>query len=88
MPKTTTIGTAGDGKILPASEPKSYRKYALSIVESLSSADFLSPEGSNGGFLLMHSVGSKPANSEVDVPLNYADYYLEALKRLRDWSEK
>lgn len=88
LPKTTTIGTAGDGKILPASEPKSYRKYALSIVESLSSADFLAPEGSNGGFLLMHSVGSKPANSEVDVPLNYADYYLEALKRLRDWSKK
>ena len=89
MPKTTTIGTAGDGKICAGSEPKSYRKYALSIVESLSSADFLAPEGSNGGFLLMHSVGSKPANSEVDVPLNYADYYyLEALKRLRDWSEK
>lgn len=50
-------------KYVPASEPKSYRKYALSIVESLSSADFLAPEGSNGGFLLMHSVGSKPANS-------------------------
>lgn len=30
----------------------------------------------------MHSVGSIPHNSEVDVPLNYADYYyLEALKR-------
>ena len=33
----------------------------------------------------MHSVGSLPHNSEVDVPLNYADYYfLEALKRKRD----
>lgn len=42
-------------KYVPASEPKSCRKYALSIVESLSSADFLAPEGSNGGFLLMHS---------------------------------
>ena len=30
----------------------------------------------------MHSVGSIPHNSEVDVPLNYADYYyLEALLR-------
>ena len=76
-------------KYVPARDSNSYRKYALSIVESLSSADFLAPEGSNGGFLLMHSVGSKPANSEVDVPLNYADYYyLEALKRLRDWSKK
>ncbi|MGN0231707.1 MAG: glycoside hydrolase family 88 protein [Muribaculaceae bacterium] len=76
-------------KYVPAGESKSYRKYARSIVETLSSADFLAQEGSNGGFLLMHSVGSKPANSEVDVPLNYADYYyLEALKRLRDWGEK
>lgn len=76
-------------KYVPASESKSYRKYALSIVESLSSADFLAPEGSNGGFLLMQSVGSKPADSEVAVPLHYADYYyLEALKRLRDWSKK
>ena len=30
----------------------------------------------------MHSVGHKPGNSEVNVPLNYADYYfLEALLR-------
>ncbi len=28
----------------------------------------------------MHNTGSKPHNSEVDVPLNYADYYyVEAL---------
>jgi len=27
-------------------------------------------------------VGSKPADSEVDVPINYADYYyLEAISR-------
>ena len=38
--------------------------------------------GTNGGFLLMHSVGSKPHHAEVNVPLNYADYYfLEALTR-------
>ena len=37
----------------------------------------------NGNFLLMHCVGSIPHNGEIDVPLNYADYYyfLEALKR-------
>jgi hypothetical protein len=41
--------------------------------------------GENGRFLLMHSVGSIPHNSEIDVPLNYADYYyLEALKRKID----
>ena len=33
----------------------------------------------------MHSVGSFPHNSEVDTPLNYADYYyLEALKRYKE----
>ena len=41
--------------------------------------------GENGRFLLKHSVTSMPANVEIDVPLNYADYfYLEALKRRRD----
>ena len=38
--------------------------------------------GTNGNFLLMHSVGSIPHDNEIDVPLNYADYYfLEALTR-------
>jgi hypothetical protein len=42
-------------------------------------------DGSNGGFLLKHSVGHKPNNSEVDVAINYADYYyLEALKRQQE----
>ena len=44
--------------------------------------------GKNGNFLLMHSVGSIPHGTEIDVPLNYADYYfLEALKRKRDIEE-
>ena len=34
------------------------------------------------GFVLMHSTGSLPNDSEIDTPLNYADYYyLEAIKR-------
>ena len=33
----------------------------------------------------MHSVGSIPHGTEIDVPLNYADYYFpEALKRKRE----
>ena len=37
------------------------------------------------GYYLMHSVGSIPHGAEIDVPLNYADYYfLEDLKRKRD----
>ena len=45
--------------------------------------------GTNGNFILMHSVGSIPHDSEIDVPLNYADYYfLEGLMRKRDMEKK
>jgi len=45
--------------------------------------------GENGNFILKHSVGSIPGNSEVDVPLTYADYYfIEALMRYRDLIDK
>ncbi|MFT3827169.1 MAG: glycoside hydrolase family 88 protein [Chitinophagaceae bacterium] len=60
---------------------KKYRNTADKIVKSLTEK-YRSPIGENKGFILLHSTGSKPANSEVDVPLNYADYYyLEALLR-------
>ena len=43
-----------------------------------------SKEGENGGFLLKHGVGHKPIGSEIDVPLDYGDYYfLEALLRFK-----
>lgn len=60
-----------------------YKKTADFIVNNLEkyySANY----GENGGFILMHSTGSKPFKSEVDVPLSYADYYfLEAVIRKR-----
>ncbi len=66
----------------------SYRNYADRILVSLSSPDYRAKLGENGNFILMHSVGSIPHQAEVDVPLNYADYYfLEALKRKRDLEE-
>ncbi len=59
----------------------SYRKKADQIIVSLSK-NYRSPLGENKGFILIHSTGSKPMNSEVDVPIEYADYYyLEALIR-------
>lgn len=59
----------------------SYQKKADKILDNLSD-HYRSTIGSNQGFLLEHSTGSKPANSEVDVPLIYADYYyLEAISR-------
>ncbi|MFN2396952.1 MAG: glycoside hydrolase family 88 protein [Bacteroidales bacterium] len=65
-----------------SSESSKYLKTADEILESLSSPEFLADSESNNGFLLKHSTGSKPHNSEVDVPLIYADYYfIEALTR-------
>lgn len=59
-----------------------YLDYAEKILKSLSSEAYLAQPGTNGGFILMHSTGSLPHGSEIDVPLNYADYYfIEALKR-------
>ncbi len=61
-----------------------YVKVADKIVKSLSAAPYRAALGTNGGFLLQHSVGSIPHGSSIDVPLNYADYYLlEALIRKR-----
>jgi unsaturated chondroitin disaccharide hydrolase len=58
-----------------------FKEKADRIMESLSTT-YASAPGENYGFILDHSVGSKPADSEVDVPLIYADYYyLEALRR-------
>ena len=59
-----------------------YFDYAEKILKSLSSDAYLAAPGENQGFVLMHSTGSLAHGSEVDVPLNYADYYyLEGLQR-------
>ncbi|AGA78411.1 glycoside hydrolase family 88 protein [Echinicola vietnamensis] len=63
-----------------------YVSAAEKTLISLSSDKYRAKLGENGGFILMHSVGSLPHNSEVDVPLTYADYYyIEALKRYQEW---
>ena len=75
-----------------------YKEKADKMIESLSGPAYRSKVGENGGFLLMHSTGSvphsyrglkkNPNGGNVDVPLNYADYYfLEALVR-RSYIEK
>ncbi|WP_339651475.1 glycoside hydrolase family 88 protein [uncultured Maribacter sp.] len=62
-----------------------YKNEATSIVETLSKEPYLAEVGTNEGFLLKHSTGHLPNDSEIDVPINYADYYfLEALIRQRD----
>ena len=70
-----------------SSNGKKYRETADKIVQNLTNY-YRSPIGENKGFVLLHSTGSKPANSEVDVPLIYADYYyLEALLRMKRLKE-
>lgn len=62
---------------------KHYRATADKIVNSLNNCYQAEP-GTHYGFLLLHSTGHHPGGSEIDVPLNYADYfYLEALARKR-----
>ena len=69
---------------VPEKEGKKYLKVAERQIRSLASPVYMAESGRNGNFILMHSVGSIPANSEVDVPLTYADYYfIEAMMRYR-----
>jgi unsaturated chondroitin disaccharide hydrolase len=67
---------------------KKYRTTADKIMANLDGY-YRSAAGDKKGFILLHSTGSKPANSEVDVPLIYADYYyLEALLRMKNLNER
>ena len=71
-----------------------YKEKADKMIESLSKEPYRAEVGTNGGFIFKHSVGSLPHShvrrvekndkslGNIDVPLNYADYYfLEALLR-------
>jgi len=53
-------------------------------IRTLSSPEYFTVKGSYGNFILKRGVGHIPGNSEIDVPLTYADYYyIEALKRFQ-----
>jgi hypothetical protein len=68
---------------------REYLDAAEQIIVNLSSNTYHAVVGSNGGFILKHSVGHLPARSEVDVPLTYADYYfVEAMLRYKQLGEK
>ena len=61
-----------------------YRDTAIQQLLSLSSPTYRAPVGENGNFILRHCVGHLPGTSEIDVPLNYGDYYyLEGLLRFK-----
>ena len=61
-----------------------YIEVAEIQLKTLASQSYTAGLGENGNFILMHSVGSLAHNSEVDVPITYADYYyVEALMRYK-----
>lgn len=65
-------------------EKQLYRSKAGEMLYNLSQPPYKADIGTNGGFILRHSMGSAPRNVEVDVPLTYADYYyVEALMRYK-----
>jgi rhamnogalacturonyl hydrolase YesR len=68
---------------------RTYFNQAEIILKNLSSEKYLAKPGENGFFILKHSTGNWPKNSEIDTPLSYADYYyVEALTRYRDLMRK
>jgi len=68
-------------------DSKRFLKAAETQLLTLSSPDYLASVGENGNFILKHGVGFFLRNSEVDVPLTYADYYfVEALMRYKKLS--
>jgi unsaturated chondroitin disaccharide hydrolase len=89
-PRDTSAAAVASSALLELagfSDPETarrYRDFAEATLRSLSSNAYLAAPGDNGGFLLKHATGHMPASKEIDVPLNYADYYfLEALLRLK-----
>lgn len=70
-------------------QSNAYKSFAEKILRSLASPTYTAPYGENGGFILKHSTGHLPGNSEVDVPLTYADYYyIEAMLRYKSMQQK
>ncbi|GGZ81769.1 glycoside hydrolase family 88 protein [Algibacter mikhailovii] len=64
-----------------------YKTFVDKTMNSLASPQYMAKLGENHHFVLKHSVGSIPHQSEIDVPLIYADYYyLEALLRYKNFN--
>ncbi|MBE6288066.1 MAG: glucuronyl hydrolase [Mediterranea massiliensis] len=67
---------------LPEEKATSYKEAAIRMLSSLSSDNYQA--GLSKPAFLLHSTGHKPAGSEIDASIIYADYYyIEALLRLK-----
>jgi len=64
-----------------------YYNKAVEMLVSLTSDKYMAVPGSNNYFITKHSTGHKPNETEIDVPIVYADYYLlEAIYRYRNYA--
>ena len=74
-------------KYVPSEElSKKYITAARKTINLLSEAPYYSGETNQA--LLLHSTGHLPHDSEIDIPIIYADYYfMEALPRLQKMDE-
>ena len=71
-----------------SNDGKKYKEAADKILMSLSLSKYRAEKNKNLNFILKHCVGNKPADSEIDVPLIYADYYfIEANLRCLNYKE-
>jgi unsaturated chondroitin disaccharide hydrolase len=61
-----------------------YKRVATEMLKELMSPKYRAELGKENHFLLKHSTGHFTHNSEIDTPINYADYYfLEAMLRYK-----
>ncbi|MEC3908805.1 glycoside hydrolase family 88 protein [Tamlana sp. 2201CG12-4] len=73
---------------LSEEEANNYIDYAKDIINNVSTSKYMASKKEDNYFLLKHSVGSVPHSGDVDMPVNYADYYfLEALSRMLNYEE-
>lgn len=71
---------------LPGDKGEEYRAAAINMLASLSSDRYRCGDAKPA--FLLHSTGHKPAGSEIDASIIYADYYyIEALLRLKEMAE-
>ncbi|MEP3386593.1 MAG: glycoside hydrolase family 88 protein [Reichenbachiella sp.] len=85
-PRDASAGAVAASALLELNEytDNAYLSSVDKIIQTLSSPEYSAKPGEIHNFVLKHSVGSIPHDAEIDVPLNYADYYyIEALMRKR-----
>ena len=62
-----------------------YLNFSNKILANLQTPNYILDKDIEAPFILNHSTGNGPKNDEMDVPINYADYYfLEALLRKKE----